>query len=293
MKRYEFGLHIAETTGISREHMALIRPVMELITQNAEDKLTDLEAAQLKSADSLEQVKSLVQSVDVEVEIGTLAVTLLLTLQSSRIFADRGIPEQVFLDTMKNIRIANEEYAKEHEGKPGMTRYGFVRCNLWGDVLRHGRLEYEIEPFGHDEYEAHGFTVKPDDPVVKIHIPSDGPMLPDDVEKSFCQAYRYYRMGDITPFICGSWLNYPGNRKFCKPDANIIRFMECFHLLHWEDRPRSNDLRRIFGKDADYENLAALPEETSLQKRLKAHLLNGGTMGWGYGIFLHDGSKRL
>ena len=136
-------------------------------------------------------------------------------------------------------------------------------------------------------------TLKKGDPILKIHIPSAEPMLIEDVEESFSRAYHYYCLAPLTPFMCSSWLTYPGNRNFCKPDSNIIKFMECFDILTFEDCPKCGDLYRIFGKQADLDHPENFPEETSLQRNLKAHLLQGGTMGKGCGVFFHNGEKRL
>ena len=40
----------------------------------------------------------------------------------------------------------------------------------------------------------------------------------------------------------------------------------------------------VFGVPSDTTDLAALKEETSMQKRIKQHVLNGGKIGIGFGV---------
>jgi len=293
MNRYGFGVHIAEITGFGEEHLTAVKPVMAQILAQAEDGLTVIEDHLTRHMTTSAEVTAFAESLGLDKDLGMLAITLLLTSRAHDIYRQRGIPEAIFTDTMKNIRIACNEYAHDNNGKTGMTRYAFISRNMVGDVLRHGRLEYEIETFSKEDYEAHGITVHTGDPILKIHIPSDEPLLVEDAEESFRLAYRYYRLAPITPFMCESWLTYPGNRHFCRPDSNIIRFMECFDILESEDCPKCGDLWRIYGRHADFDHPETFSENTSLQRSLKAHLLRGGTMGMGFGIFLYDGEKRL
>ena len=73
-----------------------------------------------------------------------------------------------------------------------------------------------------------------------------------------------------------------------KPDSNICRFMDHFHIVASEGRADCGDLWRIFGVRDSYAP-EELPRKTSLQKALAAHIENGGTMGSGLGLFLFDG----
>ena len=293
MNKYTFAVSVAEKIGFSETALGEVKSVMELILSKAEDRLTEIEKHLVQKTTDDAEVHALANYLGIDRDMGMLAVTLLLTEQSRHIYAERGIPERIFMDTMKNIWVACQEYAHDNNGKYGMTRYGFVRRNLYGDVLRHGRLEYEIETFAKENYTVCGVTVHTGDPILKIHIPSNEPLLLEDAEESFRLAYRYYRLAPQTPFMCHSWLIYPGNRNFCRPESNIIRFLECFEVLESEDCPKCGDLWRIFGRHADFDHPETFSETTSLQRSLKAYLLRGGTMGMGYGIFLHDGEKRL
>ena len=72
----------------------------------------------------------------------------------------------------------------------------------------------------------------------------------------------------------------------------MAAFMDCFTILEKEDIPDSEDLWRVFGHRDTYAP-ETLPEDTPLRRQLKEHLKNGGTMGEGYGILLHDGEKRV
>ena len=72
----------------------------------------------------------------------------------------------------------------------------------------------------------------------------------------------------------------------------MVAFLDNFTILRYKDAPESGDLWRVFGHQPSWEP-DTLPDDTPLRRQLKAHLKAGGSMGYGYGIFLHDGEKRI
>lgn len=293
MNRYEFALYVAENIGFTSEQIEKIKPVMQLVLEKAEDKFAELEEALSNHKDKEETVFEIARYVGVNENLGELAITLLLTQKSHEMFMEKGIPERVFLDSMKNIRVWTETYVDGRSDRFGMQEYGYVRYNLRGGILRHGRLEFQHATFSCDDYEINGHIIKKDSPVIFTHIPADGPFPPEAVEESFRLAYAYYKLDKLIPFVTHSWLIHPAVKKFCKPESNIVKFCECFHYLYHEDQEKWWDLWRVFGHGASMDYLDLLPENTSLQRNLKAYLKEGGKLGEAYGVLLHDGEKRL
>lgn len=62
-----------------------------------------------------------------------------------------------------------------------------------------------------------------------------------------CFASAYTRFGREIPYLCHSWLLYPGLTELLKPDSNIIRFQELFSLLQTDTEGTEAEWR-IFGK---------------------------------------------
>ena len=69
--------------------------------------------------------------------------------------------------------------------------------------------------------------------------------------------------------------------------------MDLFHIVQRTDNQNYADLWRVFNVCYTEGCLEALPEDTSMRKRLKRHLLAGNKMGDGYGIILFDGERII
>ena len=64
--------------------------------------------------------------------------------------------------------------------------------------------------------------------------------------------------------------------------------MRSFDIIE-EETYENNDLWawRVFNV-MHVEKVETLPQRTSMQKAIVKHLLNGGKMGWGYGVFFRE-----
>lgn len=293
MNRYDFALHVAENTGFTKEQIEGIKPAMQVVLEKGEDQIFSLEEDLSQYKDEHAKVFQIAESIGLDKDLGMLAISLLMTKKSHEMFVKDNIPDSVFMETMQNIRVWTNTYAENNDGKLGMKLYSFIRLNLRGLFLRHGRFEYFKQAHYQDEFEINGYQVKKGDIVLDTHIPADGPMRPEDMLESFRRAHEFYKLGEVTPFICTSWLLHPFVKEVCAPDSNMRKFYDYFHILHYSDNPRCGDMKRVFGDKASYDHLEDLPEKTSLQRNLKAYLLKGGMMGGAFGVFLFDGEKIL
>lgn len=124
----------------------------------------------------------------------------------------------------------------------------------------------------------------------RIHIPSDGAFDRQTMEASFRRAREIFR--DCYPdypyqgFYCTSWLMSTDLQEILKPTSNILAFQSFFTQV-----PRSSSGAGVFSflygmAAAIPEDLDALPENTSLQKAVKARYKAGGFIHEGAGFFL-------
>ncbi len=200
-----------------------------------------------------------------------LCTMLRCALRAKARYERLGISEEIYVDTM----AAFSRFVREHMESYG--RYGFdrgswtprqVSCRLF----RIGQLEYEL-------------TTLEGVPIVSLHIPTDvdlrrSVLLPS-LKAGLEELYRLFPEYRDKKVFCGSWLLSPLLKDFLRSDSNILRFQELFDI----------DPKGIPGKDVllwvfknpklpreDY------PENTSLQRKLKAFFLNGGEFleGKGY-----------
>ena len=182
-----------------------------------------------------------------------------------------GISEEIYIDTI----AAFSRFVREHMASYGS--YGFDR-GFWttrqisGTLLRIGQLEYEM-------------TTLEEEPIVSLHIPTDVDLRPEVLRPSlkegleaFFRLFPAYRGKRV---FCHSWLLSPLLKEFLPADSNIMRFQELFDLDP-EGTPGNDVLLWVF-KNPKLPR-EALPEDTSLQRKLKAFFLNGGEFleGKGY-----------
>lgn len=182
-------------------------------------------------------------------------------------YRERGIPGRLFADTMGCFPRFLEECRKKN-GEMFFDRGWWTWRQISMTLFRIGTLEYE-------------FCEGEEENVIGIHIPSDADLTPASVEDSLERAgfffrtfYRGYR---YEKYRCDSWLLSPVLKTLLPEESNIASFQKRFQIVR-EDRESKEFIEWLFQKpeDTDYKTL---PENTGLQKRAKALLLKGGTVG--------------
>ena len=202
---YAHALETAAKTGFTAEQIAEIAPAMELVLEKAPDAFAELEKAVAECRDNADMVYALTRTLGLEDDFGMLAVCLLLTHVSHRVYREKGIDEEVYLDSMKDIRVWTQTCI-ENRYHLGVYQYGWIRHFYTADIVRLGRLEFHIVEYHHNEpYTACGVTVQKGDPVINTHIPADGHMEPEDVQDSFRRAYRYFGKTGISANRIPAW----------------------------------------------------------------------------------------
>lgn len=206
----------------------------------------------------------------------------------------QGISEEVFFATFSDLRYKAIE-CMHNKGVYGtFVQFWypiFYRC----DIVKLGRLEYETITYDHPAREVAGVTLRPGQKIANIHIPSSGE--PFDLSarlQSYKLAYDFFkdlRQGGPLVCICHSWLLYPEYRKVLSGASNIIGFQDDFTILEIDDGA-FDDAWRVFGPAADGPT-AQLPEDTSMQRAFKKHLLTGGKNGSALGVLVFDGERLL
>lgn len=119
------------------------------------------------------------------------------------------------------------------------------------------------------------------DPVVRLHIPRDGKLTPESVDttlektkeflKSYHSDYQY------KAFACKSWLIDPQLKKLLNEKSNIVHFCNRFQAVTMKSGGEGV-LYFVFSKQKEDCVLTDLPENTSLERILKRHYLDGGAI---------------
>ena len=166
--------------------------------------------------------------------------------QSFDEYQKRGIPDKIFIDTMKFCTRFLDEYYKTYSCYRFVWGWWFPR-QLALLEFRIGALEYE---YCNGQY-------------ISLHIPSDADLTPQSVLKSISQfkdfCRQYYPGWEGIQIQCESWMLSPALK------------YESMAILDWVF-PGYNKIPE------------ELPENTSLQTNMKKYLLGGNKPGWTKGV---------
>ncbi|MEG9551522.1 acyltransferase domain-containing protein [Streptomyces baarnensis] len=193
-----------------------------------------------------------------------------------------GIPDEVVAATFADLGAKLTTYRRAH-GTGGFDRQRWMVHHFRGVLHRLGRLQFErgvldAEACGGDAADtggpAHGC------PVLKVHVPGDGPLDREGCDASFDAARAFFaRRFPETPFrhaMCSSWLLDRQLGAYLPREANILAFQRRF--TEFGARPVGDDdvLEFVFHVPPGTADLGRLPRATTLQRSLVRHLRSGG-----------------
>lgn len=154
-----------------------------------------------------------------------------------------------------------------------------------GHPITGREVSRETQTLSKDQWEL---CLSEADPVLRIHIPSDGSFDPETVEASYARAREIfdtcYPDYPYKAFYCTSWLMSPDLQKILKPTSNILAFQNKFVQVPCYSSGKGV-YSFVFNLDTAPESNAALPEKTSLQRAIKEVYLNGDYIHEGAGFF--------
>ena len=213
-----------------------------------------------KMSDSLIKLKGILGDDPDGIKI--LTCMLKASSDAYAIYQSKGISDDIYIATMKCYsRFINETYIMS--GKLCFDRYWWTTRQAGCHLFRIGELEYEIKP----------------DKKIDIHIPSDALFTPEKVDKSLEMAKKffnkYYPELINLEFYCHSWLLDQQLEIMLDKDSNIISFQKRFDILD-DGEPDQSVIQWVFHTvSTDYQSL---PENTTLQRNMKKHLISGGVI---------------
>lgn len=208
-----------------------------------------------------------------EDENGFKILTCILhcALHTYKLYSQRGISEQIFLDTMKFLPRFLEWHKQAYGHYAFVWAWWFPR-QLSLREFRIGELEYELKLKGEKRQ-------------IYIHIPSDANLSQKALSASHCRVQEFLKQFfpeyfNEAEYFCDTWLLSPNLRRLLPETSNIRHFQDCFELLRFDEESDAFLEWLYMRKDIPYQEL---PETTSLQRDVKANLLEGGRIGWALG----------
>jgi len=211
-----------------------------------------------------------------------LAAYLIAALKSRELCRELKIGDDIFVDTMK----AFSRFVREHHASYGCCGYdrGFwTNRQICLNLLRLGCLEFEMLTLHDGDLQKRMGAGAPQ--VLSVHIPSDAVMTRENLDSSYTMAKEFFPRVfpgfDYKLMYCSTWLLAPALSKMLPPGSKILEFQADYEILEiYEDG--TSCMGWVFKKK--YDNYSDLPEDTSLMRAIKAHLLSGGKVGEAMGV---------
>jgi hypothetical protein len=211
------------------------------------------------------------------------AWALLASLPRLReLHAKRGVPESVTVATVSALGGVMQSH------RHIFGRAGVGLMPLWSPPLRFRGTDYEIGRHAFTRTEL-GIGDGVSGHVLSIHIPPIGRLDAQQSEESVATAVesfkRWYPEEPIAALVCHSWLLDPQLAEYLRPESNIIRFQSRFDLLPLlppEDPTEGDRELMRLGLHLSVpphplteEDLAAVPQDTTLRRAFVTHLRAG------------------
>lgn len=216
-----------------------------------------------------------------------LLVFICLSKRLKERYVEQGISLFIFHNSMLDLKYKLDECKKVKGVIGSFVAWWFNRFyNLERFAL--GRLQFEVDSFCH-HYEKDGRVLTPDSKAINVHIPRTLTHLtPESCDEAFALAAEFFKdkVGENVAFICHSWMLYPGNKDMLPEDNNVYRFMSRFDIFDSADDPNLEDLWRLF--DTDEKDTDKLVADTRMKRAYRDRLKNGGSLGWGHGVFFYN-----
>ncbi len=241
-------------------------------------------------AEHISELQEIAKVSCVHIQTVILLTVILLSRKMRERLLKLGLTKRIIATTLYDLKWKMEEGKKIH-GVVGTEHFDWYTRFLELRLFALGRLQFELRSYQGETVTVGERMIKEGTPVLYTHIPRCG--APLDIKlcnASFKEATKVFSkllgIEDI-PILCSSWLLYPKNRDFLPEDSNIVRFMNRFTVFSVEHcrRDRNSVIPFVFEAKMNTK-IEDLPEETSLQRAYKAHLLDGGRMGVGKGILI-------
>jgi hypothetical protein len=200
----------------------------------------------------------------------------------------RAIPEHTVRHTLMDLGRKMALHRKRY-GVGGFDLQYWLTLHFRGAIFDLGRLQFQRARLGKrtgDAIAAAGLPFGPDDLALSVHIPNAmGPMSQAACDASFERARaffaRHYAEEPYRVAVCHSWLLDPQLPDYLPETSNIIRFQRRFEVFTDTEPADWAPLEHLFRRRYDGPRVPAalldeLPQETTLQRAVVAHLRNGG-----------------
>ena len=224
----------------------------------------------------------------------SLVIQLLATEELYNEYKKNNISDEIFYNTITDIKRKFIEGKDLHGivGTPAeVWQRGFF--NLTRFAL--GYFQYDVNYLSPCDYNGFGANIKKGDIVPRIHMPSGGDFSSASRLNSYKLAYEFFKGKTFNDKLfvmkADTWFLYPEYEEIF-PKGNIHDFRREVDLVGSEEFDTLSIAFRIWGTKKDLPT-EQLPEDTSMQRGFKKHILDKKPFGWGYSFIVFDGENIL
>lgn len=144
-----------------------------------------------------------------------------------------------------------------------------------GHPAKDFRISREKKHFPKSEWEL---VLAPEEHVINVHIPRNTDLSPESVRKAYRGAREIIAKcyPDYSPklFNCSSWLMDPNLKELLGEQSRISQFGAPY--LRYPNKSAGKEVFSFVFCPEDAKDLSALPERTTLERKLKELYVNGG-----------------
>jgi len=233
------------------------------------------------SKESVEAIEALCKDKDgqpVDEGFRILTIFLIAILRTRELYSEMKIESEIFTATMGVFkRILGENLIAF--GHLCFDRLDWCRRHITMKIFRLGTLEFEMQI--NEDGEHAGFPGEKNVPVLSVHIPNNAVLSRYELDRSYKMAReffpRYFPDFKIRSIFCSTWLLAPVLSELLPPGSRILEFQSDFTIT--ETRDNDSCMYYVYNTRKKFENYNDLPEDTSLRRSIKKHLLEGGRIG--------------
>lgn len=144
-------------------------------------------------------------------------------------------------------------------------------------LMRVGILNFELRDKGYPDFSD---MLEPNEPVIAVHIPSGIRLTPENCDAAYSECARIVRECfpefKFRAFSCHSWMMDEQLKSMLPEQSNIIKFQSRFTTFK-TGKATDSVFMFVFGCPGGViPDISELPEDTSLRRAIKAHLIAGG-----------------
>lgn len=215
---------------------------------------------------------------DMEAGLLPLAIVAHLTEYVLEKNAALGIPREQTIETLRDVNVWLDGYY-EQEGVRAFCEYCWLRRHFTGDLFTVGRLQFRLD---------HNYGLAPDgEMIIDTHIPRGGKLTEEECLKSFAMAEEFFDKHfpghGAKYFYCHSWLLSKDLEKVCGEGSNVLKFSRLWNYVDCAPDYSAQAVRHVFGINFVRDDINEFPENTSLQRKIKAYMLAGNDVNIGSG----------